>query len=263
VRFRVALLACLLGATACAVIAGLDDPSGDLNGADAGDGSAQSDGATNDGASDGGSADADAGRRCSGPIIKTDGFEGRTDATAGWARDFAGDGGLVEISDGGLHVYIPPAGPKVNVRRQLGVEQAAAKRMCVSFTVRISKPQNGSAYLDAGDTTFGFIHAEGADASTYQGVGIDSRGVIAYVFRDDGGDTRRPMMVPILTKWTVLLDADFVANTMTIAINDREEQVTMIRPAAAPTARFSLGIRNYGPAAEAEAVFDDVVVTAE
>jgi hypothetical protein len=135
--------------------------------------------------------------------------------------------------------------------------------MCVSFTVRVAKPTGTSAYFDGGDTTLGFIHLRGADASTYEGIGIDARGTIAYVFRDDAGDTVRPLAVPLATKWNVFMDADFVANTITIAINDREEKLSMIRPSDAPAATFSIGIRNLGPVPEAEALFDDVVVTAE
>lgn len=269
------MLACVFAgiASACAMIAGLDDPSVDPSDASPGDdGSTPIDGAVDDGSTDAGpGADADAGRRCTGTPLKSDSFDDRTnDAAAGWAKDYQGDGGVVDIVDGGLHIDLVPATSKVNIHRQLEVTKTGAKRMCVSFSVMVAKPTPAtlSSYFDAGDTTFGFIATEAADASMYTGVGIDTQGVIAYVFRDVGGETRRHLALPLGAnpKWRVLVDADFVANQAFVVVNDKEEKLSPIRTVdagGAPTAFFALGIRNLGPTPEAEAYFDDVIVTAD
>lgn len=261
----------LLVASACAAIVGLDDPS-ELTGADAStaDTSPTSDAMNgNDASTDGGpAADADAGRSCTGTVLKIDRFDDRADPSAGWDKDYRGDGGVIDIDGGRLHVYVPPATSGVNLRRQLAVTKATPKRMCATFTVQIVKPQNTTAFSDAGDTVHGFIAVRGivADASTtyYEGVGIELEGPFAYVFRDNAPRSEQVLAVPIATKWNVYLDADFVANTVRLAINDREATFGMVRPVDAPTeASFSIGIRNLGPVPESEAFFDDVVVTAE
>lgn len=261
----------LLVASACAAIVGLDDP-GALDAADgstldvnvSSDATGTNDGSTNDASS----ADADAGRTCTGTVLKTDPFDDRGDPSAGWERDYRGDGGVIDIDGGRLHVYVPPATSGVNLRRQLSVTKATPKRMCATFTVQVLKPQNTTAFADAGDTVHGFIAARGivGDASLtyYEGVGIELEGPFAYVFRDNGQHSEQVLAVGIATKWNVYLNADFVANSVTIAINEREATFGMVRPVDSPTeASFSVGIRNLGPVPESEAFFDDVVVTAD
>jgi hypothetical protein len=264
--------AALLVASACAAIVGLDDPA-ELTGADASaaDSSPTSDATSaNDAPSkDGGpSSDADAGRSCTGTVLKTDPFDDRADPSAGWERDYRGDGGIIETKNGRLHVYVDPALPGVNLRRQLAVTKTTPKRMCATFTVEIVKPQNTMAFADAGNTVHGFISVRGkvGDASPtyYEGVGVELEGPFAYVLRDDGPRSEQVLLVPILTKWNVYLNADFVANTVTLAVNDREATFDMVRPVDPPDeASFSIGIRNLGPVPESEAFFDDVVVTAD
>lgn len=262
-----------LVASACAALAGLDDPEaltdGDAGGSSDGpptpDGRAASDAPLGDG---GPPADADAGRSCTGPVLKTDSFDDRPDPAAGWSKNYRGDGGAIAINNGRLHIYVPPATSGVNVRRQLNVDKATPKRMCATFTVEIVKPLNTTAFFDSGDTVYGFIGATGtvgdASPSYYEGIGLQLAGPFAYVFRDNAQDTTQVLAVPIATKWNVYLNADFVANNVTIAINDREATFGMARPTDAPTkATFEIGIRNLGPVPEAEAFFDDVVVTAE
>jgi hypothetical protein len=257
-------------ASACAAIASLDDPTViDAIEGGPGDGSVGTDGtAPADSASDGGAtSDADAGRSCTGATLKLDDFDDRTDAAAGWSRNYSGDGGLVEIVGGRLHVRVPPVTSGQSVRRQLDVFKTTPRRMCASFTVQVAQPQNTTAYIDGGDTTFGFIAVSGsvADASVtyYQGVSIDTTGTFAYVYRDNSFD-ERPLAVPITNTWKVYIAADFVANTVTVAVNDREETFSMSRPTASPPeASFTIGIRNKGSAPQAEAYYDDVVVTAE
>lgn len=262
-----------LVASACAALAGLDDPAA-LTDDDAGgttDSGPTSDatGASDAPLTDGGpSADADAGRSCTGPVLKADSFDDRADPAAGWSTSYRGDGGTIAVTNGRLHIYVPPATSGVNVRRQLDVDKSAPKRMCATFTVEIVKPQNTTAFFDSGDTVYGFIGATGTafDASPtyYEGIGLQLSGPFAYVFRDNAPDDQQLLAVPIATKWHVYLNADFVANTFTVAINDREATFGLARPTDTPTdATFSLGIRNLGPVPEAEAFFDDVFVTAE
>lgn len=259
-----------IAAAACASIAGLDDPTSlEANEAGAVDTSSATDVATaSDGTSDAGAAsDAPAGRTCVGTVLKADAFDNRPDAESGWSRDFAGDGGLLEIANDRLHVRVP-AVTSGNYRRQLGVTKAGPKRMCVSFNVQVVKPQDTTGYTGGGDTSFGFIHVRSSDGSVsyYQGIGIDPRGLFAYVFRDNATDTRIPLSIPLSTKWNVYMNADFVADQLTIAVNDREATLTMIAPPSTvtpPSATFSIGVRNLGPTPEAEAFYDDVVVVAE
>jgi hypothetical protein len=101
------------------------------------------------------------------------------------------------------------------------------------------------------------------DASTYTGLRIDGEGLMAYSVREDGGLTKRPLMIPVATKLKVVFDADFVTNEVFIVVNGKEERLTNIHPDASVTAMFALGIRNLGPTPEAEATFDDVLVTAD
>lgn len=269
-RFAVVVGAGIV-ASACAAIVGLSDPADVVaDEAGAGDASGATDAtSTNDGSlPDGAAGDADAGRSCTGAVLKTDSFDDRTDAAAGWERDYRGDAATIQIDNGRLHIYVPPATSGVNIRRQLGVTKSTPQRMCATFTVEITKPQNTSAFFDAGDTVYGFIAVTGTvgDASPtyYEGVGLELGGPFAYVFRDNAQDSTQSLAVPIATKWHVYMNADFVANTVTLAVNDREATLGMARPTNTPTeATFTIGIRNLGPVPEAEAFFDDVVVTAD
>lgn len=271
-RRPVVVIGAALVVSACAAIVGLEDPAsvdapdasttGDTG--SSADATTASDGSTNDG----GATDADAGRSCTGTVLKVDAFDDRADPSTGWEKNYRGDGGVIEVDGDRLHVYVPPATTGVNIRRQLTVTKTTPKRMCATFTVEIVKPQNTSAFFDAGDTVHGFIAVTGTvgDASPayYEGVGIELQGPFAYVFRDNAADDEQALAVPIATKWNVYLSADFVANTVTLAVNDREATFGMARPSESPTeASFNLGIRNLGPVPEAEAFFDDVVVTAD
>lgn len=257
-----------LVASACAMIAGLDDPA-ELASADAAlDANAPGDatGPKEDApAPDAGTSDADAGRKCTGPILKIDSFADRDAAVAdGWGADQNGAEGTIEVTNGQLHVRVPPAVTGQNIRRQLAISKAGAKRICVSFTVTVDKPADTSAYFGNGDTTFGFISARGIDGGSYfHGVMLAQLGLFLYAQRGGANDDNRLVNVPLGTKWNVFMDADYVADRLTIAINDAVETLAPIRPSETPSATLFLGIRNFGPAPEAEAFFDDVVVTAE
>jgi hypothetical protein len=254
------------------MIAGLDDP-GDPDSNDAAptvDVIGTSDTTpTNDANGDDGGKDADAGRRCTGTVLKTDSFDDRTDdAAGGWGRNYAGEGGVIEIKNGELHIDVPPSNSGVNLRRQLDVTKDAPQRMCVSFKVRIVKPQNTGAFFDGGDMNFGFIGVVGtvndAEATYYEGISIIPSGPIAYVYRGASSFEDKPLAVPITSPWNVYLSVDLVADKLTIAVNDAEATFTNVRPTAPPSsATLTLGIRNLGLVPEAEAFYDDVVVTAD
>lgn len=261
--------AAVLVTAACAMIAGLEYPDDARVGIEGGEGStAASDVVvpTNDAlASDGGTSDADAGRTCTGAPLKLDSFADRdAAATDGWVADSNGSEGKIEVTNGQLHVRVPAATTGQNVRRHLAISKPGAKHMCVSFTVTVDKPDDTSAYFGNGDTTFGFIHAAGTDGGSYfHGVMLAQLGLFLYAQRGGANDDNRLVKVPLGTKWNVLMDADYVADRLTIAINDAVETLAPIRPSETPAATIYLGIRNFGPAPEAEAYFDDVVVTAD
>ena len=267
-RFVVAV-GCGVVAAACATIAGLDEPGDLVPPAEAGGDTSvpidapppPGDGPTIDAAT----PDADAGRTCTGTILKVDSFADRLDAaTDGWAFDQNGAEGSIEVTGDRLRVRVPPALTGVNVRRQLSISKANVKRMCVSFTVVVDKPDNTTGYSGNGDTTFGFIHAAGVDGgSFFHGVMVAQLGTFLYAQRGGANDDNRLVPVVLGTKWNVFMDADYDKDTLTIAINDKVETLTPIRPSPTPTATFYLGVRNFGPAPEAEAFFDDVVVTTE
>jgi hypothetical protein len=248
---------------------GLDDPERVAVTDDGGsDTSTASDGVappTDAPAIDAASPDVDAGRTCTGTVLKTDTFDDRLDAaTDGWIYDPNGAGGTIEAKNGSLHVIVPATAAGVNVRRQLSITKAGAKRLCASFTVIVEKPDDTAGYSGNGDTTFGFIHAAGTDGGSYfHGVMLAVQGVFFYAQRGGANDENRAVLAPLGMKWNVFMDADYVADVLTIAINDNVETLTLVRPSATPTATFYLGIRTFGPAPEAEAFFDDVVVTAE
>lgn len=268
-RFAVVVAASCV-ASACAMIAGLDDPTDSApTDADASDDRSPSN-PTNDAASDDGGSmtDADAGRTCTGTILKVDSFDDRTtDAAAGWTTSYA-EGGTIDISDGGLHVVIPPTTTGMNARRQLEVTKNAPRRMCATLSVHVMKPRDTTAFFDPGNTVYAFFAARGtvndAGVTFFQGIGIDSRGPYAYVTRAGEGGTESVLSVPINDEWRVYLNADFVANTLTIAVNEKEATFVDVRPTNPLTsATFDFGIRNLGQVPEGEAYFDDVVVTAD
>lgn len=263
------VVGCALFVSACAVIAGLDAPAELADASDAAvDGARPEDPrAPGDAAPilDAGAGDGDAGRTCTGTVLASDSFEPRDAAASkGWLSDSNGGEGTIEVANGQLHVRVPPATSGQNLRRQLYVTKPGAKRMCASFTVIIDKPDDTSAYFGNGDTTFGFVRARAPDGgANYHGVTLVQPGVALYAERGATTGDERLVSAPIGAKWNVLVDADYVADKVTIAINDKVETFATIRPSEAPEASFFLGIRNFGPAPEAEAFFDDVLVTAD
>jgi hypothetical protein len=254
-------------AGACAMIAGLDDP-GDApsDTTDAQGDSVQSNDVTStDAPADGGSPTdaADAGR-CVGTIMKKDSFEDRDAiATDGWELDSNGSNSLIEITGGRLHAKVEPTTTAQNFRRHLLFGRPNVKRLCVSYTVSIVMPQNTSAYFDSGDTAFGFVQLLGPDGGdNYHGIGVRKVGPNVYVEREGGTNEQiRTVSVPLTTKWNVFMEADYVADTVTIEINGKAEKFSSIRPSPPlPTANVVIGVRNFGPTPEAEAFFDDVVI---
>lgn len=264
-RFVVAV-GCGVVAAACATIAGLDEPGDPAPSVEAGGGDTNPpiDAPPDGPPIDAGASDADAGRTCTGTVLIADSFADRLDAAVdGWAYDPNGPEGTIEVSGDRLRVRVPPAVTGVNVRRQLSISKANVKRMCVSFTVVVDKPDNTTGYSGNGDTTFGFIAASGDGGTFFHGVMLAQLGLFLYAQRGGANDDNRLVPAVLGTKWNVFMNADYEKDTLTIAIDDKVETLAPIRPSLTPNATFFLGIRNFGPAPEAEAFFDDVVVTTE